>query len=150
MERITKIGMMFFFMLFLVAPVFAQEEVEEVAVPDEDVILTEELDEGVVTGEVISLNVDSSTITVKADDGVEKTFSVIDEETILWKGIDDIELSDIKEGEDAEVGYYTDESGARIASWVDVLIEEEIAPLEEQSQDLGLEIESEVETDSQE
>ena len=55
---------------------------------------------------------------------------MVEGDTILWKGIDDIELSDITVGETAEVGYYTDETGSHVASWVDVLIEEETIPLE--------------------
>ena len=128
MRRISRFYILISFILFLAASVFAQEGLEEKAVSDEEVMLTEELGEGVITGEVISLDKDLSTITVKIEDGIEKTFSVVGGETILWRGIEDIELADIKKGEEAEVGYYTDESGNLIASWVDVLIEEEIAP----------------------
>ena len=76
------------------------------------------------------MDLDSSTITIKTDDGAENTFSVVDGETILWKGIEDIELSDIAEGEEAEIGYYADEGGDLIASWVDVLVEEAFLPEE--------------------
>ena len=130
MKRITEIGIIFFFVLFLAAPLFAQENLEEVVMPEQDLALAEVPDEGVITGEVISLDVDSGAIVVKTEDGIEKTFSVLEGDTILWKGIDDIELSDITVGEAAEVGYYTDETGTHIASWVDVLIEEGTIPLE--------------------
>ena len=53
---------------------------------------------------------------------------MIEGETIIWKGIEDIELSDVSKGQEAEVGYYTDDSGTLIASWVDVLVEEESTP----------------------
>ncbi len=129
MKKIIRVGILFLFALFLASPVFAQETAEEVLVPEE-AAPTELADEGVITGAVVSLDLEAGTITVKTDDGAENTFSVVDGETILWKGIEDIELSDIAEGEEAEVGYYSDETGGLIASWVDVLIEE-IISLEE-------------------
>lgn len=83
--------------------------------------------EGVVTGEVTALDASAGSISVKGADGAEKAFSVIDGETILWKGIEDIKLSDIKKGENAEVGYYTNDAGKLVASWVDVVIPEQPA-----------------------
>jgi len=126
MKKIIGVGILFLFALFLASPVFAQEAVEELTVPEEETTLTGLTDEGVITGDVVSLDLDAGTITVKTDDGTENTFSVVDGDTILWKGIEDIGLSDIAEGEEAEVGYYSDETGGLIASWVDVLIEEDL------------------------
>jgi len=128
MRRSCKFFILFLFIAFLAVPVFAQEGSEEisVAVAEEEVLFS---DEGVITGNVVSLDATSDTITVEAD-GESRTFSVVDGETILWRGIEDIELVDIKIGEEAEVGYYTDESGSFVASWVDVLVEEEVVPLE--------------------
>lgn len=95
---------------------------------DEDVIPAEEgVGEGVVTGDVTALDAAASSITVKGADGAEKAFNVIDGETILWKGIEDIKLSDIKQGDKAEVGYYTNDAGKLIASWVDVVVPEQPA-----------------------
>lgn len=119
-----------FFVVFLVAPVFAQDVADEVAAVEEEIGLIADADEGVITGDVISVDIVAGSVTVKTDDGKERTFSVVDGETILWKGIEDIELSDVEAGEEAEVGYYTDESGKVVASWVDVLIAEDVAPLE--------------------
>ncbi len=129
MGKICKACILFSFILFLVTPffVFGEEALEEVAESDEVLTAIEGLEEGVITGAVVSLDTALGTITVKSEDGTEKTFSVVDGETILWKGIDDIELASIKEGDRAEVGYYSDESGKLIASWVDVLVEEESA-----------------------
>lgn len=129
MERKVLFGILFL-MLFLAAPVFAQDAVEDAVVAGEDITLIDEADEGVITGDVVSLDALTGAISVETDDGVTREFSVVDGETILWRGIEDIELSDVKTGEEAEVGYYTDESGKLIASWVDVLVEEEVAPLE--------------------
>ena len=129
----NRLYILFFFILFLTVPLFAEEAkeaVNEIAVVGEAVTSAETASEGVITGEVLSLDAVSGTISVKTVEGPGNTFSVIDEETILWEGIEDIKLTDIDKGDTAEVGYYTDESGKLIASWVDVLVEEEAAPLE--------------------
>jgi hypothetical protein len=124
MKKFVVLAFVFFFALFLAAPLFAQEDMEDVMAPEEDIAFMEESSEGVVTGAIANLNNAAGTITLKMADGMEKTFSVVDGETILWKGIEDIELSGISKGEEAEIGYYTDDSGKLIASWVDILIEE--------------------------
>ena len=110
-------------------PVFAEETTEELIVSEDDVVMPAELGEGVITGKVISLDAGTSVITVKPEGKKEITFSVVDGETILWRGIEDIALSDIEKGEKAEVGYYTDEENNYIASWVDIIVEEDTAPL---------------------
>jgi hypothetical protein len=145
-----KLCIVFGFILIFTFPLFAQE-VEDVAVSEEETVPIEEADEGVVTGEVVSLDVNAGLISVKAEDGTEKTFSVVEGETILWKGIEDIALTNVNKGDKAEVGYYTDEAGKLIASWVDVLVEEvapatgeevapaaseEVAPIEEGTKDI--------------
>ena len=153
MEKITRLCILFIFMLFLAVPLFAEEAQEETSASNEGVMLPEELGEGVVTGEVVSLDATSGTITIKIEDGTEETFSVISEETILWRGIDDIELSDINKGEEIEVGYYTDENAKLIASWVDVLIEEESLPLDIETdleEELGPEIDVDLEAETKE
>jgi len=124
MKKFVVLAFVFFFALFLAAPLFAQEDMEDVMAPEEDIAFMEESSEGVVTGAIANLNNAAGTITLKMADGMEKTFSVVAGETILWKGIEDIELSGISKGEEAEIGYYTDDSGKLIASWVDILIEE--------------------------
>ena len=128
-KRYIFLFIMFFFTLSLVMPLFAEETAEELIVSEDDVVLPAELGEGVITGEVISLDAGTSAITVKPEGKKEITFSVVDGETILWRGIEDIALSDIEKGEEAEVGYYTDEGDNYIASWVDIIVEEDMAPL---------------------
>ncbi|MFH1782176.1 MAG: hypothetical protein ABH848_01000 [Candidatus Omnitrophota bacterium] len=86
--------------------------------------IQEESGEGVVVGDVSDLNLDSSLISVKIDDK-EMTFSIIQGETIIWKGIDDVELSAIKKDERVEIGYYTGQDDLHIASWIDVLVDTE-------------------------
>lgn len=102
---------------------------ETVAMPqDEEALPAEEgVGEGVITGDVTALDATAGSVTIKTDNGAEKAFSVIDGETILWKGIEDIKLTDIKKGDKAEVGYYTDDAGKLIASWVDVIVPEQPA-----------------------
>jgi len=128
MRKINRLWLLLVLIAVFLSPVFAQEVTEELASSVEEIALEEWTDEGVITGDVVSLDLETGSITVKAEAG-DKTFSVVDGETILWKGIEDIELADVNQGEETEVGYYTDEGGNLIASWVDVLIEEE-SPLE--------------------
>lgn len=127
MKSAIKFFILFFAVLSLSAPIFAQEEVGETMPDDLEELIPlkmEELEEGVITGEVASLDATAGIISVKTEDGIERKFSVVEEETILWKGIEDIELADVKKGDTAEIGYYSEEDGKLIASWVDVLIEE--------------------------
>jgi hypothetical protein len=83
--------------------------------------------EGVVTGEITALDASAGTLSIKGADGAEKAFNVVDGETILWKGIEDIKIADIKQGDKAEVGYYTNDAGKLVASWVDVVVPEQPA-----------------------
>jgi len=110
-------------------PVYSEDDAAVAPmVEDEETLPAEEgAGEGVVTGAVTALDATAGTISVKGADGAEKTFSVVDGETILWKGIEDIKLADIKQNDNAEVGYYTDDAGKLIASWVDVLIADQSA-----------------------
>ena len=145
---IKKLAVVVFFLgvvVLLSVPLFAEENTTakpddasaqktEVAPTDEDMSADEEMlpaeegvGEGVVTGEITSLDAAKGAISVKGADGAEKVFDVVDGETILWKGIEDIKLSDVKKGDKAEVGYYTDDAGKLIASWVDVIVPEQPA-----------------------
>lgn len=143
-KKIGVFGILLCATLLVAAPIVAAAEDEgaetnvsvtqenapagEGIVPAEEAVPAEETSgEGVITGEVTSLDITTGAITVKAEDGAEKAFSVLDGETILWKGVEDIKLADIKKGEKAEVGYYTDDNGKLIASWVDVIVAEESA-----------------------
>ena len=145
---IKKLAVIVFFLgviMLLSAPVFAEENTtanpadtsaqktevaptDEAMPADEEMLPAEEgVGEGVVTGEITSLDAAKGAISVKGADGAEKAFNVVDGETILWKGIEDIKLSDVKKGDKAEVGYYTDDAGKLIASWVDVIVPEQPA-----------------------
>ena len=132
---IKKLVVVVFFIgavMFISTPGYSEDTAssdESVAISaDEEMLPAEEgVGEGVVTGEVTALDASSGSISVKGADGAEKAFSVVDGETILWKGIEDIKLADIKKSDKAEVGYYTDDAGKLIASWVDVIVPEQPA-----------------------
>jgi hypothetical protein len=129
-RRKMVLAICLFSVLCVNMPLLAQEEAAQgvdnsTGAGQESLPAEEATGEGVVTGEVTGLDLSNNFITVKGEDGAEKGFSVLSGETILWKGVDDIKLSDIKKGEKAEVGYYTDDAGKLIASWVDVIVTEE-------------------------
>lgn len=134
---IKKLAVVVFFLgavICMSVPVYSEDNAaspadESMAVPqDEEMLPAEEgVGEGVITGDVTALDTTAGSITVKGVDGAEKAFSVVDGETILWKGIEDIKLADIKKGDKAEVGYYTDDAGKLVASWVDVIVPEQPA-----------------------
>jgi len=136
-KRIGVFGILLCATVLVLSPIAIAEDIgaetgvsvtqENAPVSEEALPAEEASGEGVITGEVTSLDAAAGTITVKAEDGAEKAFSVLDGETILWKGVEDIKLADIKKGEKAEVGYYTDDNGKLIASWVDVIVAEESA-----------------------
>ena len=133
--------------MLMSAPVYSEDSTAKpadtsVAVPtpapataaDEEMLPAEEgVGEGVVTGDVTALDATAGSISIKGADGAEKAFSVVDGETILWKGIEDIKLADIKKGDKAEVGYYTDDAKKLIASWVDVVVPEQPAVVSTQA-----------------
>lgn len=134
-RRKMVLAILVFSILCISMPLLAEEEAAQgadtsmqgTAAAQESLPAEEATGEGVVTGEVTGLDLPNNLITVKGEDGAEKNFSVLSGETILWKGVDDIKLSDIKKGEKAEVGYYTDDAGKLVASWVDVIVTEETA-----------------------
>jgi hypothetical protein len=136
---IKKLMVLFFLfgaIVLVSAYAFAEDTASatDMAELEEDNIPAEEgVGEGVITGEVTVLDITTGSITVKGDDSAEKVFSVVDGETILWKGIEDITLADIKKGDKAEVGYYTSDAGKLVASWVDVLIPEPFAATDAQT-----------------
>lgn len=110
------------------APAAEVQPVKDTTPQNEEALTAEEgVGEGVLTGEITALDETAGSITVKGADGAEKAFNVVNGETILWKGIEDIKLADIKKGDKAEVGFYTDDAGKLVASWVDVVVPEQPA-----------------------
>ena len=136
---IKKLAVVVFFLGAVICMSVSVYSEDNVASPadesqDEEMLPAEEgVGEGVITGDVTALDTTAGSITVKGADGAEKAFSVVDGETILWKGIEDIKLADIKKGDKAEVGYYTDDAGKLVASWVDVIVPEQPAAIDTQA-----------------
>ena len=134
MNKVLMLAVMAFCLMFAAVPAHAQEALsaaEDSSMVDADYDMMEDYGEGVITGKVIMLDLACKAVTVKTDSGIDSKFNILDGETILWKGVEDIEITDIREGDDVEVGYYTDESNNLIASWVDILIEEALVPMQE-------------------
>jgi len=78
----------------------------------------------VIRGKVSMVDLEDNRIEVNSQ-GENRNFSFDPQDFIVWKGDDEVKTDQIKEGSDAEIGYYTDERGVEVASWVD------LTPLEE-------------------
>ncbi len=73
----------------------------------------------VVRGKVATIDLKANRITLQAD-GKDQSFTFDPQDFIVWKGDDEVKTDEIKTGAEAEVGYYTDETGIQMASWVDL------------------------------
>ncbi len=73
----------------------------------------------VVRGKVSLIDLKANRISIQSE-GKDLSFTFDPQDFIVWKGDDEVETSQIAMGVEAEVGYYTDESGLQIASWVDL------------------------------
>lgn len=73
----------------------------------------------VIRGKVSMIDLKANRMTLQAD-GKDHSFTFDPQDFIVWKGDDEVKTDEIKTGAEAEVGYYTDETGIEIASWVDL------------------------------
>lgn len=73
----------------------------------------------VIRGKVTTIDLKANRIAVEAE-GQSRNFTFEPQDFIVWKGDDEVKAEEITEGAEAEVGYYTDETGLEIASWVDL------------------------------
>lgn len=73
----------------------------------------------VVRGKVATIDLKTNRITLQSD-GKDQSFTFDPQDFIVWKGDDEVKTDEIKMGAEAEVGYYTDETGIQMASWVDL------------------------------
>ena len=73
----------------------------------------------VIRGKVNMIDLKANRITLQAE-GKDHSFTFDPQDFIVWKGDDEVKTDEIKMGAEAEVGYYTDETGIEIASWVDL------------------------------
>ena len=78
----------------------------------------------VIRGKVTMMDLKANRISLQAK-GKDHSFTFDPQDFIVWKGDDEVKTDEIKTGADAEVGYYTDETGVEIASWVDLTPAEE-------------------------
>ena len=74
----------------------------------------------VVRGKVAAIDLTANKISVTTDKGESLALSFDKEDFIVWKGDDEVDAKEVQLGSEAEVGYYADENGAKIASWVDL------------------------------
>lgn len=85
----------------------------------------------VVRGKVTTVDLKTNRISVEIE-GKDRSFTFDPQDFIVWKGDDEVKAEEIKAGTDAEVGYYKDETGIEIASWVD------LTPLEEGAEQIAI------------
>lgn len=78
----------------------------------------------VIRGKVTNVDLQANRVSLQAE-GKDRSFTFDPEDFIVWQGDDEVKPDAIKAGVEAEVGYYTDEKGLEIASWVD------LTPIEE-------------------
>ena len=74
----------------------------------------------VVRGKVANIDLKGNRVAVQTTDGKDHSFTFDPQDFIVWKGDDEVKAEEIKTGTDAEIGYYADETGKEIASWVDL------------------------------
>ena len=74
----------------------------------------------VVRGKVVTIDLAANKLSVTTDKGESLALSFDKEDFIVWKGDDEVDAKEVQVGSEAEVGYYADENGAKIASWVDL------------------------------
>ena len=74
----------------------------------------------VVRGKITTVDLVASKLAVQTSSGEALALAFDKEDFIVWKGDDEVEAKEIQIGSEAEVGYYADENGAKIASWVDL------------------------------
>jgi len=74
----------------------------------------------VVEGEITQIDLKGHVLSIRTpqEEVLSVAFDPVD--FIVWKGDDEVEPEEIQVGHQAELGYYADENGANIASWVDL------------------------------
>ena len=98
----------------------------------------------VVRGKIMTMDLNMNKLSVQTTSGESLALSFDKEDFIVWKGDDEVEAKEIQVGSEAEVGYYADENGAKVASWVDLTplaeaTEEPEAAVEETAPEAGTE-----------
>ena len=73
----------------------------------------------VIRGKVTNVDLQTNRISVQYE-GADKSFTYDAQDFIVWQGDDEVPINTIQAGTEAEIGYYTDEQGLEVASWVDL------------------------------
>jgi len=79
----------------------------------------------VIRGKVTNVDLKGNRVSIQSKEGKDFSFTFDPQDFIVWKGDDEVKVDEIKTGVEAEVGYYADETGREIASWVDLTPAEE-------------------------
>ncbi|MBI4436310.1 MAG: hypothetical protein HY590_02710 [Candidatus Omnitrophica bacterium] len=79
----------------------------------------------VIRGKVTNMDLKGNRVSLQSKEGKDYSFTFDPQDFIVWKGDDEVKADEIKTGAEAEVGYYADETGREIASWVDLTPAEE-------------------------
>ena len=79
----------------------------------------------VIRGKVTNVDLKGNRVSIQSKEGKDFSFTFDPQDFIVWKGDDEVKAEEIKTGAEAEVGYYADETGKEIASWVDLTPAEE-------------------------
>jgi hypothetical protein len=85
----------------------------------------------VVLGKIEKTEVSEKSVAIKSRTGEIVSLIVSDEETIIWIDDEEKEIEDIKKGSEVEAKYRINEKNQKIASWIDIITEEDILAAEE-------------------
>lgn len=116
---------LFGLVVFVIAPIAIAQEPTAPAMEEEE---EEVLD--IVSGNVTAVDLTGNKLTVTDNEGAVQEFALDPNLTTVWDDTADEEkeLSDLAAGKDVVVEYRVDETGKKIASWIDLVAAEETAP----------------------
>lgn len=124
MKKLTLLIAFSAIALMLVPMAFAQET-PAVGGEEEEVL-------DIVSGKVAALDLTGNKLTVTDTESKAQEFVLDPNLTTVWDDAADEEkeLSDLAVGKDVVVEFRADEAGKKIASWIDIVVPEEAAPVE--------------------
>lgn len=84
-----------------------------------------------VTGKITEIKTSENLITVNSNSGEVIEFVFSEGETVIWIDDDEKSIEDLKPDMEAELKYTENEREQKVLSWIDIVINEEIAPVVE-------------------
>jgi len=90
----------------------------------------------VVRGKVTEIDLKANRLSLMTTGGESLGLTFDPADFIVWKGDDEVETKEVQVGNEAEVGYYSDEAGTKVASWVDLTPIEALEEEESLSEDI--------------